>query len=422
MQFGIFSVGELAPDPRAGRMPTEHERIRAMTALAVRAEEAGLDVFATGEHHSPPYVCSAPATLLAYLAARTRRLILSTASTLITTNDPVRVAEEYALLQHLAGGRLDLIAGRGDTPDVYPWFGQDLREAGALAGENYALLHRLWRETDVDWRGRSRARLDGFTSTPRPLDGVPPFVWHASVRSPETAERAAHYGDGFFADHLLAPVGHYARLVELYRTRYAEHGHGAPEQAIVGLGGQLFVRARSQDALSGFRPYFDRSPARALHWSLEEAAARTPLTVGSPDEAIEKILGFREVYGHYQRQLFTVDHAGIPLETALEQIDILGERIVPVLRRELAATRPPTVPPAPRHPAADGRQAQAHPAADGLRAEGRPAADRPARPPAYPPAPAATRTAEPARPAPPRHLTGASALPPGRVGQPHRTH
>lgn len=359
MQFGIFSVGELAPDPRAGRMPGEHERIRAMTALAVRAEEAGLDVFAIGEHHKPPYVCSSPATLLAYVAARTRRLILSTATTLITTNDPVRVAEEYALLQHLAGGRLDLIAGRGDTPDVYPWFGQDLREALALARENYALLHRLWRETDVDWRGRSRARLDGFTSTPRPLDGVPPFVWHASVRSPEAAERAAYYGDGFFAANLLEPVEHYARLVELYRTRYAEHGHGTPEQAVVGLGGQLFVRARSQDALSGFRPYFDRSPLYAGHWSLEECAARTPLAVGSPGEVIEKILGFREAYGHCQRQLFAVDHAGIPLETALEQIDILGEHIVPVLRRELAATRPPTAPAGPRHPAADRRAAPA---------------------------------------------------------------
>ncbi|KIF04689.1 alkane 1-monooxygenase, partial [Streptomyces sp. RSD-27] len=345
MQFGIFSVGELAPDPRTGRMPTEHERIRAMTALAVRAEEAGLDVFATGEHHNPPYVCSSPSTLLAYVAARTRRLILSTATTLITTNDPVRVAEEYALLQHLAGGRLDLIAGRGNVPDAYPWFGQDLRESLALAGENYALLHRLWRETDVHWRGRSRARLDGFTSTPRPLDGVPPFVWHASVRSPEAAERAAYYGDGFFAGNLHAPVGHYARLVELYRARYAEHGHGTPEQAVVGLGGQLFVRARSQDALSEFRPYFDRSPAFAGHWSLEECTARTPLTVGSPDEAIEKILGFREAYGHCQRQLFAVDHAGIPLETALEQIDLLGEHIVPVLRRELAAGRPPAVPP-----------------------------------------------------------------------------
>ncbi|MCX5377457.1 CE1758 family FMN-dependent luciferase-like monooxygenase [Streptomyces sp. NBC_00091] len=351
MQFGIFSIGEVAPDPSTGRTPTEHERIKAMTALALRAEEAGLDVFATGEHHSPPYVTSSPPTLLAYLAARTRRLILSTATTLITTNDPVRVAEEYALLQHLAGGRLDLMTGRGNTPNCYPWFGQDLRQGMALARENYALLHRLWREEDVDWQGRFRARLDGFTSVPRPLDGVPPFVWHGSARSPETAERAAYYGDGFFADGLLAPVEQCARLVELYRARYEEHGHGTARQAVVGLGGQLFVRARSQDAVRGFRPYFDRSPARGGRYSLEECAARTSLVVGSPDQAVEKILGFREVYGDHQRQLFAVDHAGLPLEAALEQVDLLGERIVPVLRRELTASRPTAVPPGPRHPA-----------------------------------------------------------------------
>ncbi|MFE1559264.1 CE1758 family FMN-dependent luciferase-like monooxygenase [Streptomyces sp. NPDC058734] len=350
MQFGVFSIGEVVPDPSTGRTPAEHERILAMTALALRAEDAGLDVFATGEHHSPPYVTSSPPVLLGYLAARTRRLILSTATTLVTTNDPVRVAEEYALLQHLAGGRLDLITGRGNTPNCYPWFGQDLRQGPALARENYALLHRLWREEDVDWQGRFRARLDGFTSVPRPLDGVPPFVWHGSVRSPETAEQAAYYGDGFFADNLFGPVDQYARLVELYRARYEEHGHGTAEQAVVGLGGQVFVRARSQDAVREFRPYFDRSRFYGGRYSLEECLARTPLAVGSPDQVIEKVLGFREVYGDYQRQLFAVDHSGLPPAAALEQVDVLGERIVPVLRRELAASRPPSVPPGPRHP------------------------------------------------------------------------
>ncbi|MFD9457762.1 CE1758 family FMN-dependent luciferase-like monooxygenase [Streptomyces sp. NPDC059985] len=341
MQFGVFSVGDVASDPLTGRTPTEYERIKAMTAIAVRAEEVGLDVFATGEHHNPPHVPSSPPTLLAYVAARTERLVLSTATTLVTTNDPVRIAEEFALLQHLADGRVDLTLGRGNVPNVYPWFGQDLRQAVALARENYALLHRLWREENIDWRGRSRARLDGFTSTPRPLDGVPPFVWHGAVRSPETAERAAYYGDGFFVDNLAAPVGQYARLVELYRTRYAEHGHGTAEQAVVGLGGQVFVRARSQDAVREFRPYFDGSPVHGRRESLEERTERTPLAVGSPDEVIEKILTFREAYGDYRRQLFLVDHAGLPRETVLEQIDLLAEQIVPVLRRELAPARPP---------------------------------------------------------------------------------
>ncbi|WP_327257580.1 CE1758 family FMN-dependent luciferase-like monooxygenase [Streptomyces sp. NBC_01244] len=351
MQFGIFSIGDVTPDPLTGRAPTEHERIKAMTTIAVKAEEAGLDVFATGEHHNPPFVPSSPTTMLAWIAARTERLILSTSTTLITTNDPVKIAEDFAMLQHLADGRVDLMMGRGNTPAVYPWFGQDLRKGLELAVENYALLHRLWREENVDWKGRFRAPLQGFTSTPRPLDGVPPFVWHGSIRSPEVAEQAAYYGDGFFANNLFAPIAHFAGLVDLYRERWAHHGHGTPEQAMVGLGGQVFLRPKSQDAVREFRPYFDRAPVYGGGPSLEQFTERTPLTVGSPDEAIEKTLTFRDAYGDYQRQLFVVDHAGLPLKTVLEQIDILGEEVVPVLRKEMASSRPPAVPPGPRHPA-----------------------------------------------------------------------
>ena len=173
MQFGIFSVGDVTPDPTTGRAPTEAERIQAMVRIAVKAEEVGLDVFATGEHHNPPFVPSSPTTLLGYIGARTERLLLSTATTLITTNDPVKIAEDYAMLQHLTGGRVDLMLGRGNTGPVYPWFGQDIRDGIPLAVENYALLRRLWREDVVDWEGRFRTPLRGFTSTPRPLDGSP---------------------------------------------------------------------------------------------------------------------------------------------------------------------------------------------------------------------------------------------------------
>src|SRR5262245_35736685 len=112
VQFGIFSVGDVTPDPTNGRLPSEHERIQAMVTLALKAEEVGLDVFASGEHHNPPFVPSSPTTMLGYVAARTTRLVLSTATTLITTNDPVKIAEDYAMLQHLADGRVDLMMGR----------------------------------------------------------------------------------------------------------------------------------------------------------------------------------------------------------------------------------------------------------------------------------------------------------------------
>jgi len=124
MQFGVFSVGDVTTDPTTGRTPSEAERIQAMVAIALKAEEVGLDVFATVEHHNPPFVPSSPTTMLGYIAARTERITLSTATTLITTNDPVKIAEDYAMLQHLAGGRVDLMLGRGNMAPVYPWFGQ----------------------------------------------------------------------------------------------------------------------------------------------------------------------------------------------------------------------------------------------------------------------------------------------------------
>jgi putative FMN-dependent luciferase-like monooxygenase len=350
MQFGVFSVGDVTTDPTTRRVPSEAERIQAMVTIALKAEEVGLDVFATGEHHNPPFVPSSPTTMLGYIAARTERLILSTATTLITTNDPVKIAEDYAMLQHLAGGRVDLMLGRGNMGPVYPWFGQDLRNGIPLAYENYALLHRLWREDVVDWEGKFRTPLTGFTSTPRPLDGVPPFVWHGSIRSPEIAEQAAYYGDGFFHNNIFWPKEHVQRMVELYRRRFAHYGHGPAEQAIVGLGGQVFMRANSQDAIREFRPYFDHAPVYGGGPSLEDYMAQTPLTVGSPQQVIDRTLTFRETVGDYQRQLFLLDHAGLPLETVLEQLDMLGELVVPVLRKEFAAARPAQVPESPLHP------------------------------------------------------------------------
>jgi len=348
MQFGIFSVGDVAPDPTTGYTQSEAERIANMVRIAQRADEVGLDVYAVGEHHNPPFVPSSPVAMLAHLAALTTSITLSTAVTLLTTNDPVRIAEEYAMLQHLAKGRLDLMVGRGNTAPVYPWFGKDIRQGVALALENYNLLHRLWREDVVDWEGRFRTSLQGFTSTPRPLDDVPPFVWHGSIRTPEIAEQAAYYGNGFFANHVLAPNGHFKPLVDFYRDRFEHYGHGTREQAIVGLGGHAFIAKKSQDAVDRFRPYFEGYSIFRGN-SLDDYMKYTPLTVGSPQEVIDKTMTFHDTFGDYQRQLYSLDGLALPVELALEQVELLGTEVVPVLRREMAARRSPAAAEAPSH-------------------------------------------------------------------------
>src|ERR1700754_2983303 len=241
VQFGIFTVGDIAPDPVTGHTQSEAERIKNIARVARRADEVGLDVFALGEHHNPPFVPSSPPTLLAAIAAQTQRIVLSTAVTLVTTNDPVKIAEDYAMLQHVADGRLDLMVGRGNTVPVDPWFGKNIRQGVALVLENYNLLHRLWREVVVDWEGNFRTPLQGFTSTPRPLDGIAPFVWHGAIRTPEIAEQAAYYGNGYFANHILAPNFHFKPLVDFYRQRFEHYGHGRAQDAFVGLGGEGFI-------------------------------------------------------------------------------------------------------------------------------------------------------------------------------------
>ncbi len=351
MEFGIFSVSDITRDPTTGYTPSEAERIDATVQIAKKADEVGLDVFAIGEHHNPPFFSSSPTTLLAHIAALTENIKMSTSTTLITTNDPVRIAEEYAMLQHLTKGNMDLMLGRGNTAPVYPWFGKDIRSGLPLALENYNLLHRLWHEDMVDFEGNFRTPLQGFTSTPRPLDDVAPFVWHGSIRTPEIAEQAAFYGDGFFSNHIFAPSAHSLRLIKFYRQRFEHYGHGTEQDAIVGLGGQTFIGKKSQDAWEGFRPYFNEAPVYGHGPRMEDFVDQTPLSVGSPQEIIDKTLGFRDIFGDYQRQMFLIDHAGLPLKEVLNQLDLLGEEVVPVLRRELDSRRAAGVPETPSHAA-----------------------------------------------------------------------
>lgn len=349
MQFGVFSVSDITRDPTTGRIPTEKERIDASVAIAKKVEEIGMDVYAIGEHHNRPFFSSSPTTTLAYIAAQTERIILSTATTLITTNDPVKIAEDFAMLQHLSGGRVDLVLGRGNTGPVYPWFGKNMQDSVNLTVENYNLLRRLWDEDVVNWEGKFRTPLQNFTSTPRPLDDVAPFVWHGSIRTPQVAEIAAYYGDGFFANNIFWPKEHYQQLINLYRERYEHYGHGKAHQAVVGLGGQFYMAKDSQQAVKEFRPYFDNAPVYGHGPSLEDFTAQTPLTVGSPQQILEKTLTFQEYFGSYQRQLFLVDHAGLPLKTVLNQLDMFGEYVLPELRKEMESREPADLTPAPTH-------------------------------------------------------------------------
>ena len=176
------------------------------------------------------------------------------------------------------------------------------------------------------------------------MDNVAPFVWHGSIRSTEIAEQAAFYGDGFFHNHIFWNIEHTAGMVNLYRQRFEHYGHGSADQAIVGLGGQFFAAETEKKAKDTFRPYFDNAPVYGHGLSMEDFTRMTPLTVGTPEQIIDRYLGYADHVGDYQRQLFLIDHAGLPLSAVLEQIEILGKEIVPVLRAEFERRRPAHVP------------------------------------------------------------------------------
>ncbi|MCI9888725.1 LLM class flavin-dependent oxidoreductase [Micrococcales bacterium 31B] len=334
MEYGLMSVGDKRPSPFSGVMRTDQQRLRELIDMATHADKAGFDVFALGEHHNEPFFNSGVPEILSFIGAKTERLKVSTSTTLITTNDPVRLAEEYAQLQHLVEGRMDLMMGRGNTTQVYPWFGQDPRNAIPLAFENYELLHRLWREDTVTWEGQFRTPLRGFTAVPRPLDGNPPFVWHGSIRSPEIAEQAALYGDGFFLNNLFMHPKHFARLNDFYRERF-HHYHGDAATPITGAAAQIYLHTDAKRAKEEFMPYFHN----ALVYqgaSFDDMHANTGLAVGSPEMLIEKILWFKEHYGSYSRQLFVLDMGGVPLDAMRRTMDLFMEHVKPIVDREFA--------------------------------------------------------------------------------------
>jgi len=230
-----------------------------------------------------------------------------------------------------------------DTVSLPQWSAPETQVGLNLALENYELLYRLWHEDSVDWDGDFRTPLEGCTVSPRPMDGEPPFVWHATSRFPEIAEQAAMFGDGMFVSNMIACIPQFAALVAVYRQAWEEYGHGRADQALVSLGGHIFVAKTSQDAVNQYRPFFNASTVYG-GLSLEEAMKGTALAVGSVQQVTEKILSYREAYGDYQRQMFWIDQMGLPMSTVLTQMDILGTEIVPTLRREFDAVRPAGVP------------------------------------------------------------------------------
>ncbi|ULL15248.1 LLM class flavin-dependent oxidoreductase [Paenibacillus sp. H1-7] len=341
MKFALFSLMMNLPNAITGESWTPTQKFENVLKQAILAEELGFDAYGVGERHGEPFLSSSPAVVLTAVAARTSRIRLLTTVTVLSVLDPVRVAEDYATLDHLSGGRLEMIIGKGNDPRHYPLFGITEEEQWESLAERYALLKRLWSEEQVTWEGRYRSPLHQVTTQPRPLQRPIP-VWHGSASSTLSTELAARLGEPIFSSNTFHPQAKYKALIDHYRERLAYYGHD-PGRAVVGAGaGSLYIADTSEEAIRRYRPYYDsfRATASAQHnrspfKDLEDNIANGPILAGSPDFIIEKILSYHEAYGH---QVLSISVDGLTEAEQREQIERFAKEIAPVLRREIPSS------------------------------------------------------------------------------------
>lgn len=317
MRFMLMSLiphAEREDAPASELAGSTHRRLREITAIAVLAEELGLDAFGVGERHDAPYLSSAPPVILAHLAALTTRIQLFTAATTLAFHDPVRAFEDYSTLDHLSDGRLQLIVGNGLGTAGQRLFGLDPALQADRTTASYELFRELWHHDRVTTDDALRPALTDVQVRPRPLQAAVP-VWHAGLSSRASAERAASYGEPLVSGNLFAAIEEAARHVALYREAWASFGHD-PAAAQVGVGvAGVHVTPRSQDARTQFEPVFEsqqqmlrsigREPSYA---SYQDYLTRSTALVGSPAEVREKLALLTERFGHQ----LTYHHADAP--------------------------------------------------------------------------------------------------------------
>ncbi len=333
---------ELGIDSFASR---EHEQpVEAIQHLLERIETAdrvGLDVFGVGEHHRAEFLDSAPSVILAAAAARTRRIKLTSAVTVLSAADPVRVFQQFATLDLVSQGRAEMVVGRGSFTESFPLFGLDFSDYDALFAEKLELLMKLRGEERVTWSGKFRPALHDQAVYPRPLQPEIP-IWVGVGGTPESFVRAGLLGLPLMVAVIGGETHRFRRAVNLYRAAGAQAGH-APEKLKVGLHSLGYVAPSREEAVQDYFPGYAKTftrIGRERGWppvSRERFDAQNgptgALLVGDPDEVGEKILRHAAALGGVDRVTFQMDNAELPREKLLRSIQLIGERIKPALKK-----------------------------------------------------------------------------------------
>jgi probable LLM family oxidoreductase len=351
MQIGIYTFAETTPDPQTGRTISAAARLRDLLEEIELADQVGLDVFGVGEHHRPDFVVSAPAVVLGAAAVRTKSIRLTSAVTVLSSDDPVRVFQDFATVDLLSGGRAEIMAGRGSFIESFPLFGYDLEDYDELFSEKLELLLKLRDGERVTWSGEHRAPLKDRGVYPRPIQNPLP-IWIAVGGTPESVVRAGTLGLPLALAIIGGTPERFVPLVDLYREAGARAGHD-PSTLAVSINSHAYVADDSQRAADEFFPPYAEAMSRIGRergWPpttrAQFDAMRSPrgaLAIGSPQEVIDKILAQHELF-HHQRFLAQLTVGTMPHRSVMRAIELLGTQVAPVVRREVDARLPAASP------------------------------------------------------------------------------
>ena len=343
MEIGIDSFAALVADPVTGEIVSAQERIAQLLEEIVLADKVGLDVFGLGEHHRSEYLDSAPAVILAAAAARTTRIRLTSAVTVLSAADPVRVFQEFATLDLLSGGRAEIVVGRGSFSESFPLFGLDFKDYDSLFAEKLDLLLMLRAQTHVHWSGKHRAALTGQGVFPRPVQEKIP-IWLGVGGTPQSFARAGALGLPLMIAIIGGEPHRFRPLVDLYREAGRRAGHN-PESLKVGIHALGYPADTDQQASDDFYPGYAEAftkIGRERGWPPvtrhQFEALRRPkgaLLVGDPETVAQKILEMNEDLGGIARMDFQMSVAALRHDRLLHSIELLGTRVAPIVRAAL---------------------------------------------------------------------------------------
>ncbi len=346
MQIGIDSFAASISDPVTGQTLKPVERMQNLLAEIELADQVGLDVFGIGEHHRAEFLDSAPVVILAGAASRTKKIRLTSAVTVLSASDPVRVFQEFATLDLISSGRAEIVAGRGSFVESYPLFGLKLEDYDSLFAEKLELLLKIRENTHVEWSGKHRAALTGQAIYPRPLQEPLP-IWVGVGGTPASFVRAGMLGLPLMVAIIGGEPERFRPLIDLYREAGRRAGH-TPEKLSVGLHLIGFLGDTTEQAADDFFPGYAHTfteIGKERGWPpttrRQFDALRGPtgaLMIGDAETVATKILYQNEELGGISRVTFQMGVSTLPHAKMLRAIEILGSQVAPLIRAELAAT------------------------------------------------------------------------------------